>query len=262
MVGVSTPLSSPEGMSPASLFGNPAPQVEPSSTRMTAPALPTPRRGGVHPLAGIYNGGSAIDKNYALVSPALSFKFATQLRTEEQLSSNETTLLSQQDNTQYLKFKGKLDMASVGASELDKHQFMTKVKKNMRYYGLHTWFYLPDNDGVMRFLLEDVHLFTFDQVMTEFKSRLTEPAAIVANTGVETASSQKRRSRCYDCYELWDMAISRLAVESLVGIELRDKISVRYSHVDDFVDLPGQIYYMMVMETCHLLSLKDTSYLL
>ena len=190
MVGASTPLSSPEGTSPASLFGTPAPQVEPSSTRTTAPALPTPRHGGVHPL-GIYNGGSAIDKNYALVSPVLSFKFATQLRTGKQLSLNQTTLLSQKDNSQYLKFKGKLDMANVGTSELDKDQFTTKVKDNMRYYGLHTWIYLPDDDGIMRFLLNDVHLFTFDKVMTEFKSRLAaEPLVVIgANTGVETTFS-------------------------------------------------------------------------
>ena len=54
------------------------------------------------------------------------------------------------------------------------------------------------------------------------------------------------------------MAISRLAVESLVGFELREKIIIRYSHIDDFVDnLPGQIYFMMVMETCHALTTMD-----
>ena len=47
------------------------------------------------------------------------------------------------------------------------------------------------------------------------------------------------------------MAISCLAVQSLVGLELRDKISIRYSHIDNFDALPGQIYYMMVMEICH-----------
>ena len=254
MADSGTPFSSPDSRSASSLFG-PAP--EPSSTRTTAPAAPTPRRGGVHPL-GIYNGGSAIDKNYALVSPGMSFKFAAQLRTAKQTSSNEKTLMDQQDNSQYLKFKGKLDMANVGTSELDKDQFMTKVKKNMKYYGLQTWFYLPDDDGIMRFLLTDIHLFTLDKVMTEFKSRLTEPLVVIgASTGVETTLSQKRRLRCYDCYELWDMAISRLAVESLVGIELRDKIEVRYSHIEDFDDLPGQIFYMMVMETCHASTAMD-----
>ena len=234
------------------MFDSPAPQAELSSRRrMPAPALPTPRHGGVLPLR-IYNGGSVIDKNYVLVSPALSFKFATQLRTAKPLSSNQTTLLSQKDNSQFLKFKGKLDMASVGTSVLDKDQFMTKVKANMCYYGLQTWLYLPDDDGIMRFLLEDVHLFTFDKVMTEFKSRLTGPPVVIgANTGVETTFSQRRQLCCYDSYKLWDMAIYRLAVESLVGLELRDKISVRYSHIEDFDYLPGQVFYMMVMETCH-----------
>ena len=111
------PISSPDGTRPAStLFG---------PSQVAAPALPTPRRGGVHPL-GIYNGGSAINKNYALVSPSLSFKFAAQLRTAKQISSNEKTLPSQKDNSQYLKFKGKLDMASVGTSELDKDQLWPK----------------------------------------------------------------------------------------------------------------------------------------
>ena len=111
MADLNTPSSSPDGTRTApTLFGPP---------QVAAPALPTPRRGGVHPL-GIYNGGSAIDKNYVLVSPSLSFKFAAQLRTVKQISLNEKTLLSQKDNSQYLKFKGKLDMASVGTSELDK----------------------------------------------------------------------------------------------------------------------------------------------
>ena len=56
------------------------------------------------------------------------------------------------------------------------------------------------------------------------------------------------------------MAISRLAVESLVGFELREKIIIRYSHIDDFVDnLPGQIYFMMVMETCHASTAMDVN---
>ena len=77
-------------------------------------------------------------------------------------------------------------MASVGTSELDKDQFMAKVKANMRYYGLQTWFYLPDEDGIMPFLLTDIHLFTYDKVMTEFQSRLTEPLVIIGvTTGAE-----------------------------------------------------------------------------
>ena len=78
--------------------------------------------------------------------------------------------------------------------------------------------------------------------MTEFQSRLTEPLVIIGvTTGAEYPFSQQHRFRCNDCYELWDMAISCLAVQSLVGLELRDKISIRYSHIDDFDNLPGQI---------------------
>ena len=107
-------------------------------------------------------------------------------------------------------------------------------------------------------LLTDVHLLTYEKVMTEFKSRLTEPFVIIgATTGAESPFSQQHQFLFYDCYELWDMAISCLAVESLVGFELREKISIRYSHIDHFDNLPGQIYYMVVMETCHASTAMD-----
>ena len=43
----------------------------------------------------------------------------------------------------------------------------------------------------------------------------------------------------------------RIAVESLVSSALDAKILIRYGHYDDFEDLPGQVYLMMVLDICN-----------
>ena len=75
--------------------------------------------------------------------------------------------------------------------------------------------------------------------------------------GVETAESVKACFRAYDSYELYDMALSRLAIEALLTARLRDEIRTRYSHISEFEDLPGNIYFMMLLETCNISASMD-----
>ena len=109
----------------------------------------------------------------------------------------------------------------------------------------------------MRNLVKNTHLFTLEDVINEHDSRLTEPSAIVDLNGTETEESVLARHRAYDCYELYDMALSRLAIEALLTARLCDEIRTRFSHVADFEDLPGNIYFMMILETCNISVLMD-----
>ena len=47
------------------------------------------------------------------------------------------------------------------------------------------------------------------------------------------------------------MALSRLLVESLVSAIYCETIKTRFSHRSNFDDLPGSVYFMMVLEACN-----------
>ena len=101
----------------------------------------------------------------------------------------------------------------------------------------------------MKNLVDEPHSFTLDEVIAEYESRMAdEPFPIKDQNGDELPSSIIARFKCYDEYELCDLALSRLAIEALISSTLRDKIQVRFGHHSEFDDFPGQIYFIMVLE--------------
>ena len=208
-----------------------------------------PRRGGMHPKLGVYVGGSRLNAVYQLASKS-NFKFSTQCRGETKiLSLIESTLQTKRNDTTAIKFNGCLDVTQ-SITELNKEEFQTNVKEAIRHYGLQSFFYMPHN-GTMHHLADDYHMFTLEDIIAEHDSRLDEPATILDGNGVETKESILAKFRCYDEWEICDVALSRLMVESLVSPGLRQKVATRYDHLDDFDDFPGQVYLKMVMEVCH-----------
>ena len=129
--------------------------------------------------------------------------------------------------------------------------YQTAVKEKVRYYGLHNFFYLRGPDGKMCYLLDESYAFTVKEVITEHESRLIEPTAILDDTRDETVASITAQFRSYDEFEFYDVGLSRLAVEACVSVSLREKIAIRFSHTPDFDELPGKIYFMMILGTCH-----------
>ena len=149
-----------------------------------------------------------------------------------------------------LKFDGKLEISSnqdLGLKELDKEQFLDAVKEHVTYYGLQSFFCLP-HAGKMRSLIDNLHLFTLEDVQLEYESRLIEPSIVLDATGIsETPDSRNARFRSFDKYELCDRSLSRLAVDSLVTVAFHRIIAVRFSHVEIFDLLPGQTYLTIVL---------------
>ena len=74
---------------------------------------------------------------------------------------------------------------------------------------------------------------------------------VVDSGGDETPTSVINRFKCYDDFELDDVGLSRLAVEALLSVSLREKLETRFSHYPRFQNLPGQIIFMMVLDTCN-----------
>ena len=48
-------------------------------------------------------------------------------------------------------------------------------------------------------------------------------------------------------------------METLTHPVLRETIETRYDHLDDFLDLPGQVYFAMALEACHASTALDIS---
>ena len=233
------------------------------------PEIGKPCRGGIHPsIDGVYLGGCALNNNYELIE-AKSFKFIAQCRNLKQQQTNLHTIESAM-NDSTPKFNGKLEL-SENSSELDKDKFFDQLKHLVCLYGLQNFFYLPNSQGSMTYLLDDSHLFTLDQVVQEDYQRLHEPDPVyeVQNlpspstpsasdsgttmipTNVETDDSILARFKCYDEHEFFDRAFCRLVVESCVTPALRERVSIRFSHRDDFTEATGSVYLMMVLATCH-----------
>ena len=58
-------------------------------------------------------------------------------------------------------------------------------------------------------------------------------------------------------YKRYDMALSCLLVESIVSSTYHETIRTRLSHCANFDDLPGSVYYMMVLEACNMSAAID-----
>lgn len=207
-----------------------------------------PKRGGIHRAYGVYLGGCALDDDYKLTK-ARSFKYTTQLRNSKALASIEKTLMTARNDATSVKFNGKVELGTnVQTAELDKEQFVATLKDKVKFHGAQSFFYVPREDGTMTSLLEDFHNFTVDEVIAEHDSRKTEPTPVMVD-GYETEFSKAERYRCYDEWEEDDFALSRLIVESLLTQKVRDNLDDRFSHYDDFDELPGQVIFMMTLDT-------------
>ena len=213
-----------------------------------------PVRGGKHPIHGIYLGGSSLKDDYSL-KRLNSYKYTTQLRSSKQSASSERALMDSRDSSSIIKFDGKLELSTsltTIPTELDKDEFIKSLKDKVSYYGLQTFFYLPGSNGTMLSLLDHAHSFSLQDVIAEFQDRSRTPKTeFEPDLITETKLSIASRLKSYDEYEQYDFALSRLVVESIVTTSFRRKVETRFSHEDDFDDLPGQVYFMMILEACN-----------
>lgn len=184
----------------------------------------TIKRGGTHPILGDYLGGSKLNIEYKLIKKN-SYKYISQLCNVKQLSANKTKLREERNSTSTLKFDGKLELTnSMNSNKMDKEQIFQCIQENIIFYGLQTFFYLPDLSNQMRNLVIFTHLFTLEDVTEEHNSQLTKPDIVLDSNGVETPESKLERHCAYDNLEIYGMALSYLAIEALLTSRLCDKL--------------------------------------
>jgi len=204
---------------------------------MSDPTPAKPKRGGIHPIYGIYIGGSVLNDEYELEEPLFTFAFHTQLRTIKSLPSIEKSLRDAMKSTTTIKFNGSLEPVTGSSTEIDKERFVTEVEDSVSEHGQQGFYAIRNLEtGKVRNLLEEHHHYNVEQTIAEFERR-----ADVENTDNEA----------YDSYEVSEVALSRFVVESLCAIDFREKIKVRYGHLKNFRRLPGPVYFMMALETCN-----------
>ena len=157
-----------------------------------ATALPEPKRGSRHPiLQHVYVGGCALDINYRLVPPN-SYKSVCQLHSEKGLLEVEKMLCTIKDNVLVPKFDGKLTIPkdhSLSGKELDKVDFIRKMKSEMNRFGLQTFFYVCFSTEI-KCIIKFPHHFSVESVTTERNYRLLSSSPICDNAGVEMSTSK------------------------------------------------------------------------
>ena len=200
------------------------------------PAIP-PRRGGIHPTYGKFIGGAKLTDEYKLaeVTSGSYFRFFTQRRHEKTIATIERDLREARDSTKTIKFNGTIEPVDGNTNEIGKERFVTLLKKRVKEYGQQTFYWIRDSDDKVVDLFENAHRFKLDDVVAEHVRRSAK------NTKFET----------YDDLERDEVELSRTVVESLLTETFQEKLEIRFSHREDFENLPGSCLFMMALETCN-----------
>jgi hypothetical protein len=113
---------------------------------------------------------------------------------------------------------------------------MTLLQRRVEEHGQETFYYMKNSADTVVNILEHSHNFTLEMAFAEMATRMefenTSPSA-------------------FDSYEIDDITLSRLVVESLLTSAFYEKIFIRFGHRNDFKTLPGSCLLLMALETCN-----------
>ena len=204
-----------------------------------------PRRGGVHPIYGIFLGGGELDDEYKLTG-SCHYKFTGQRRGAKVVNSIEQSLLTAIESTDADKFNGNLEKTNSSPdNEIDKEAFIKLLRQKVRLHGQQSFYSIVDDQSVVS-LFDNYHKFTVDEVIAHHEYRCEEPdPEFDTITNLETDESKQLR------FEFDDFGLSRLVVKSLLSTTLQERIITRFGNDTDFETYPGQVLFMMALETCN-----------
>ena len=138
----------------------------------TGTSLNSPLRGGIHPIYGLYMGGSKLTDDYTLKSKS-PYTCTMQIRNPKQPSYSEQTLIKRCSDTTSIKFNGSIEINISCITEYNKEEFITKLNEQVGYYELNSLFSMPDRTGTMHSLIDtNTHLFSLNSVVTDKSTRM------------------------------------------------------------------------------------------
>ena len=211
---------------------------------MYAPSIAAaiaPRRGGIHSTNGIYIGGSPLNNDYHPIS-RITYRYASQRRHPKSSAAIERNLMTVRDSTTSLKFDGQLMPMTGSTTEIGKERFVSMLQRRVEEHGQETFYHIKNADNHVINLFEHAHFYRLEAVVDEFNCRLNSDAA---------------ENQTFDSYELDEITLSWLVVESLLSAAFYEKIVIRYSHRADFKDLPSSCLFLMALETCNASTFHD-----
>jgi hypothetical protein len=131
----STPIKTKQPLRPPLL-----PSIKkktPSSLSLIQPLVMSliPKRGGTHPIYGVFLGGGSIGAGWDMDDAR--YRFSSQRRDEKSVGKVERGLTDARDKTTTLKFNGTLELDGTEGSEkeLDKDQFLLTIEQLNREHG-------------------------------------------------------------------------------------------------------------------------------
>ena len=210
-----------------------------------------PKRGGQHPTYGVFIGGSFLDDQYRLTGTR-HYQYTSQRRSAKVVNSIEQALLTTIESKTAPKFNGNLEKTpSSSEYEIEKLNFIKQLKRKVQRHGQQT-FYAAFYQNEVVSLFEHYHKFTVEEIIDQYELRCEEPVPEVdPDTGNETEESRQLRFEAYDEYEFDDFGLSRLVVESLLTPSLLERIYTKFGNDDKYETYPGQILFMMALDTCN-----------
>ena len=210
-----------------------------------------PKRGGEHPTYGIFIGGSFLDNQYKLTG-ARHYRYTSQRRSAKVVNTIEQALLTTIESKTAPKFNGNLEKTpSLNENELEKLNFIKHLKRKVQMHGQQTFYAAFYQDEVLS-LFDHYHKFTVEEIIAQFELRCEEPDLdLDPDTDIETETSKQLRFETYDEYKFDDFGLSRLVVESLISSLLMERIVTKFGNDEMFETYPGQILFMMAIDTCN-----------
>jgi hypothetical protein len=155
-----------------------------------------PKRGGTHPIYGVFFGGGSVGAGWDMDDDR--YRFSSQIRDGKSVGKVERILTDARDKTTTLKFNGTLELDGTEGREieLDKDQFKRTIEQLTREHGQQVC-YAIEKDGTIHNLLRSPHLFTVEEVIASHMMRL------------DTNSTDASK---YYSFEKDDIDMTRLAV--------------------------------------------------
>jgi hypothetical protein len=134
---------------------------------MSATLPPTPVRGGIHPVHGIFLGGNTVQNDW---SSAGRYRYTSQRRGKKHVAKVEQNIVNARYSVSTLKFHGTLEVAATTVNELDKYQFVRSIQQTVREHRKQS-LYVIMNVTVVTDLLANHHVFTVDKVLPSIEER-------------------------------------------------------------------------------------------
>ena len=214
------------------------PPIAMARSASTPIAGPTPpKRGWIHSSYGVFIGGAKLGEDYKCVAPpgASLYRFSSQRRNEKSIAKIEENLRQARDSVTSIKFDGKLEPPDGNLTEIGKERFIQLIKRKVIEHGQQSFYCIRDTDGKVVSLFEHSHRFRLDAVVAEHNRRL----------------SFSNQYETYDAIERDENEMTRMVFESTVTDSFLEKLTIRYSHREDFDYLPGSCLFMMALEACN-----------